>query len=342
MRPGAILAVMALLLPIRGLAQEDDFTAMDLQELMSLEVVQLDALGIHTHLAGQWMVRHSYGRMQMDGNRIGRESMSVDAVLEDYMVAPLSMTGEMHHLEVMYALSNELTFMVMLPYHRREMTHRTRMGALFTTSSQGWGDLMVGAHWTVFGDVTRDARRVIFAGMLSLPTGSIGQTDETPAGPDQPLPYPMQFATGTIRVRPVIAYVQESGSLSWKVSTESTIGLSRNSRDYRTGNVIAFEAWGGWAPTRRWSLSGRIRGESRGDVLGADAELNPAMVPTADPALLGGRAIEIGPGATYYWPTGTLKGLRLSADLAVPVFQSLDGPQLEREWRVRGGVSWTR
>ena len=54
----------------------------------------------------------------------------------------------------------------------------------------------------------------------------------------------------------------------------------------------------------------RVEGLWRGNVVGADPELNPAMISTADPNMQGGDYLNLGFGAMYQLPghLGKLNG----------------------------------
>ena len=85
----------------------------------------------------------------------------------------------------------------------------------------------------------------------------------------------------------------------------------------------------------------RLQVERWGNIHGADSDLNPMMVPTADPTLRGGnRAVVVG-GVEFYIAGGTLQGNRFAIEVGVPVHQSLRGPQLEESWSLWSGWSWT-
>ncbi len=100
-------------------------------------------------------------------------------------------------------------------------------------------------------------------------------------------------------------------------------------------------AWLAWAPRDWVSPTLGLDAEIWGDIEGADPALNPMMVPTADPAMRGGRRIDLKPGLTLYAPRGRLEGHRLGVEAILPVFQSLHGPQLKTAWALRVGWSWT-
>ena len=114
-----------------------DFVDMSLEELMAVNVLSINALGTHTHLAGEVMVGYRYMLMGMRGKRDGTRTVSTDAVLQDYMVSPIEMTMQMHMVELMYAPSDKLTLMANLPYRQLSMDHLTTMGTGFTAESEG-------------------------------------------------------------------------------------------------------------------------------------------------------------------------------------------------------------
>ncbi len=341
----AQVGVFALLLLVCGvgqaLAQDPDFADLSLDQLLDLDVLSINALGTHTHLAGEWMIGYRFMGMGMEGNQIGTLEMSEDAVLEDFMVTPTDMTTQMHMLEVMYAPSNALTLMVMLPYHRRFMNHVTRADMRFATESSGIGDLVLEGLYTFVGDVMKDDHRLLFNAGLSVPTGSIERSGDTPAAEDQHLPYPMQFGSGTVDLRPGLTYLGESRSLAWMLQTRGVVRLGSNSRDYTLGDRFQATAWTAWAWTEWLSPSLQVDGAIWGNVEGADPELNPMMVPTADPTRRGGRRVDLAPGFLLYAPRGKLEGQRIAVQLSIPVYQSLDGPQLGQDWMLTVGWSWT-
>ena len=93
--------------------------------------------------------------------------------------------------------------------------------------------------------------------------------------------------------------------------------------------------------TRWLSSSVQIAGHIWENIDGADPALNPAMIPTADPDRRGGERVDVLLGTDLYVPNGFFKGFRLAVEGGVPLYQSLDGPQLETDWLLRFGMAWT-
>ena len=90
--------------------------------------------------------------------------------------------------------------------------------------------------------------------------------------------------------------------------------------------------------SRNFSASLRVVGTDIGNIEGSDAaaSVNPAVVPTARTDLRGGRTVAAGIGFNVYVPR--LKAFRLAWEGLLPLYQDLDGPQLETDWRVTVGL----
>ena len=289
--------------------------------------------GGSTHHAGKWMLMYRYMYMDMEGNRDGTDGVSTDEVLKDYMVAPKSMPMQMHMLGAMYGVNNRLTLMAMAPYVLLEMDHVTRMGMEFTTKADGIGDVKVMANYLL---PARGRHRIHLNAGLSLPTGSIDERDDTPAGPDQKLPYPMQLGSGTWDIIPGVTYRGFSGSWLWGAQALGVVRLGENDNDYTLGNRFETTGWLSRIFGAGLSGSARLDWNWWGDIDGADPDLNPAMVPTADPDLRAGNRLDALLGLNY-----VRGGLSLSVEGGVPAYQDLDGPQLETDWLLTVGVDWS-
>lgn len=295
----------------------------------------IGVMGDHTHKKGEFMFSYRYMFMNMDGNRDGTNSLSDSEVLEDFAIAPVDMTMEMHMFGAMYAVSEDVTLMAMVPYVTKEMEHLTRSGRRFTTNSEGIGDIKTTALYTIFD---RDKQRVHLNLGVSFPTGSINERDDTPAGNDQILPYPMQIGSGTFDLLPGITYLSQSEKGSWGAQALTTLRLGKNDNGYRLGNKYQLSGWVGRNWTDWLSTSVRLTGTTWGDIDGADDRLNPMMIPTADPDLRSGTQVNVGFGVNLYAPEGDLQGSRLAMELELPIYRDLDGPQLETDWQLTLGL----
>ncbi len=301
----------------------------------------IGVMGDHMHKKGEWMLSYRYMFMNMNGNRDGTDRLGTDAVNADFPVAPFDMDMEMHMLGLMWAPSDRVTVMGMAPFVRLDMQHRTRMGTGFETETSHLGDISLTAmvrlaDWTgaAFGTEVRHHVHTNLG--ISFPTGSIDLKDDTPMGRVR-LPYPMQIGSGTYDLLPGLVYTARTDRYSWGAQARANFRTGTNSKGYRLGHRFGATAW----LARRWitafSTSVRLDYHDWGDIRGDDDALNPNLVPTADPDRRGGRRLDVWLGANWLFTKGPLRGHRLAAEVGRPVYQDLNGPQLEVDWTATVG-----
>ena len=315
---------------------------MSLEELMNVDVVSVNVLGTHVHLAKQWMISYEPTVMRMDGTREGTQSITTSEILTRYEMAPASMTTGMHMGMVMYAPSDDLTLSASVPYLRKRMTHITRDGMRMAEESRGFGDVAVGALYSVHSVRSYRHRFIINAG-LTLPTGSVEAVDvagEMPHDPGEPLDYTMQLGSGTVDVLPGVTYLGHTANWAFGSDVIPRIRLGTNSRGYRFGHQLRANAWAARRVTDWVSLSGRVDTNAVGAIHGADPALDPMMSPMSDPAIQGGKTVDAAVALEFYVPKGGLKGQRIAVEAWWPMYQSYDGPQLETSWQLRVGWQW--
>lgn len=304
----------------------------------------IGVMGDHNHAKGEWMFSYRSMRMDMEGMRQDDERVAARDVTGNmmapgaYMVSPTKMTMDMHMLGAMYAPSDSVTLMAMLPYLELEMDHVTRMGAEFSTEASGFGDAKLAALLKLseyrVGDVLNRFHLTIG---VSAPTGSLDEKDMTPAGYSQ-LPYAMQLGTGTWDLRPAITHQAYSGNWNWGAQLSANIPLeARNDEGYRWGASAEFTNWAAYAVSDALSLSVRLKATQWAGIVGERNDLNPGMVSTANTSNSGGTRIDVGIGANFMVQGGTLAGNRFSLEMMRPVQQRLEGVQLETDWILTAG-----
>ncbi len=319
----------------------DEFLDLSLEELLNLELDTMSVTGIHhTHERGEWMVGYSYMYMNMHGNRDGSRNLSPSDVLAGgYMVTPTSMDMEMHMFNVMYGATDDLSLMLMLPYLRKSMDHLSMGGTRFTTRSRGIGDVKTMGLYNLYEG---EAHRLIGVTGVSFPTGSVGKRDTLPGmSASTRLPYPMQLGSGTFDLLPGMTYIGQIPGWQWGIHSNGTVRLGENKHDYRLGNAYEISGWGARKITEWASGSIRLAWDQWMNIHGADSALNPAMVPTADPNLRAGQRLMVMLGVNLFAERGRLKGLRGAIEGGIPVYQYLEGPQLETDWSLNFTLEWT-
>lgn len=311
----------------------------------------------HRHKKGEWMLSYRYAYMDMDGNRDGTKALDPETIVTTVAnpfgspatlrVVPTQMEMNMHMVGAMYGLSDRITVMGMGMIMSNEMDHVTFAGGAgdtslgeFTTKSSGVGDTTLGA---IIGlDKGTKAHRQINLGLaISIPTGSNTKTDTvlTPMDttPELRLPYPMQIGSGTWDAKPSLTGRTRFGRWSVGGQASAVIRLDTNKEGYQLGDRVEGTTWLAYEPKPGVSVSGRLRVQSQGKIDGNDDEI-AVPVQTADPNNQGGEILEALVGVNFAASKGALKGARFAAELGLPLYRDLNGPQLETDMTVTLGV----
>lgn len=341
------VAVLSVSLPVLSLAHYDGGRA-DSHAPISV-------MGDHTHGKGEWMLSYRYMGMAMSGAKSGSDSLSSNEAFAEIpgmgMMAmkalPWDMTMEMHMLGAMYAPTDNLTLLAMLPYATNEMTTKTRMTMMmntvdgeFDTETSGIGDASIGGLYKFFD---HDGYRIHLNLVLGLPTGSIDEEDYVPmAAEDLQLPYPMQLGSGSYEARPGITLNKQYHSWSWGAQASVKIALDENDQGYKLGSRKYLSAWAA-KPLAPWaSVSVAAYKSWWSDIHGEaeDLTISPMMNPAADTEARGGQRLDLGVGLNLLGKQGSLKGHRLAMEYRAPVQESLHGIQMENDYSFT--VGWQK
>ncbi|NIL98117.1 MAG: hypothetical protein GTO62_13575 [Planctomycetales bacterium] len=231
-------------------------------------------------------------------------------------------------------MTDDITAYIMPMWMVNTMDHVRRNGTTFTTSNSGFSDLHFGALWRVYHGCTDE---VIVNLRFSGPTGDIDNVTSIPTGTPSEFPYPMRLGHGTWDARPEITYRSywEWGSLGLQGSFLLPMGI--NDSDYRVGNEYRVDAWLSYLLDceKKLAATFRVEGLWRRNFVGADPQLNPNLISTADPDMRGGEFLNLGYGLMYMLPGGG----RLNVELTNPILQNLRGVQLENDWGLAASYS---
>ena len=305
----------------------------------------IGVMGDHLHAKGGWMLSFRYMNMAMNGNKSGTSSVDNSQIYEDYMVAPQQMNMQMFMLGVMYAPTDKITLMAMQSVVTKDMDLRARMmmnGMVmfrdFSTSTSGLGDLKITG---LFAIAAGEHSSFHLNGGFSIPVGSVDERGDTPMMNDVKLPYPMQLGSGTFDLCLGGTYKENYDVWSWGVQSINTIRTGKNSEDYRFGNLYELHLWGAYPVWDFLSISGRLTGSVEGKLSGADTELNPMMVPTADTANFGNEKIRALGGVNISFPASSkLKDLRVGVEAGAPIYENYNGVQMDEDLNLVIGVKY--
>ncbi len=349
------MTLFPLLIPILALSppvQEPDSlspgtTLVASSETRATDHAPIGVMGDHTHRAGEWMVSVRSMCMSMTGLRDGSTDLTPNALLGNpmmgtgYLSVPTSMTMDMLMFGAMYAPSDELTLMAMVPYSRKDMNLTHTSGATFSTRTEGLGDVSL----TALHDVSEEVHVALG---LSIPTGSTTERD-TALGmggvpTDVRLPYPMQLGSGTFDLRPGVTWTRRTDDWSFGAQGTYVARIDENEEGYALGDEVHATAWVARNLASHWSVSARLAYLDRGNIDGTDETqgtpggMPPAIaLPNADPNLQGARRMDLFLGVNHVTPDGH----RLALEVGTPVMEHLDGPQMSTDWIATIGWQWS-
>jgi hypothetical protein len=325
----------------------------------------ISVMNDHTHEAGGWMLSYRFMHMEMDGMRHGTDRVSsADVFAADggYTVTPENMSMQMHMLGAMYAPNDTLTLMLMANYQAIEMDHRINPGMpgnmlrmanggsdKITTKTDGLGDIKLSALYKFYD---QDTRRAHLGLGLSLPTGSIDEKDKLPVmmqgQVNSVLPAPMQLGSGTYDLLPSLTFREQFEAWSYGVQASGVIRLEdENDEDYRLGHKFDLTAWASTNLVEWISLGSGLSYNYAGKMDGDQKHINqgPTMagihtVTTAYEDNTGGERLDYLLGVNLLGTSGILKGHNLGIDIRLPLWQDLNGYQLETDWVL--SVGWRK
>lgn len=312
--------------------------------------------GDHVHKQGEWMFEYKYMNMFMDGNRSGTTQLSDNEALDfigtvppntpgvsAYAASPTDMTMQMHMMHIMHGVTDDLTLFIMPMWTVNSMDHIrrpgtppfTNFGPEFSVTNAGFGDLAFGGLWRVYEG---ESDEVILNIGFTAPTGDIDDVTSVPTGSPGEYPYPMRLGSGTWDAKPGITYRSywENWSIGLQFQTDLPLGL--NDSRYRMGNEYRANAWVARVLNCEKTLAAtfRVEGLWKSNYVGADPDLNPNLISTADPDMRGGESLNFGYGLMYKLPCRNT----INFEIAHRVHQRLRGVQLENDWSL--AASWSK
>ena len=332
----------------------------------------LGVMGDHAHGGGELMFSYRFMGMAMSGLREGTLPIATEAALHDYATVPISMQMQMHMFGAMFAPHDSVTLMAMISYRENSMEME---GAHLHTSgdhdhpvghhsmaTSGPGDLRLSALIPLLNTSNAD---LLFNAGVSLPTGAIDLKGTHGGDALTFLSYPMQLGSGSFELRPGATFAGTHESWSYGLQTRAAIPLNDNNRDYRLAPTIGSTLWAARKLNDWVSVSLRGSFENSGNIMvstehtemeaSADEHDHAAhhshaaptktaqpyyMSPTMDPKLQGGTRGNLAAGVNLIFPDRLgriLAGQRFAVEFQMPVYQNLDGPQMELDWTLIAG-----
>lgn len=355
-KPVSRILFVLLLMTGPALAQEMDHSQHD----MTTHSAHTGAAAHihHSHGKSDWMLEYRFMRMSMDGLLDGTHSVDTRDISgvrmgmppmadpdKQYRMAPTEMTMDMHMLMIMYGLTERMSIMAMGSYldnemdmvmHMNDMAGMPVMDMFGTMETDGLGDTMAGIMYKL------DLRWTA-SFSVSLPTGGIDERVDMVMSGINPMGmpvsitnsnikagYPMQLGSGTYDLIPGITYSDFSDNLGWGFQASYVFRVGENDNDYTLGDVAEIFGWTKYVVSQNLLVSGKATYRDWGRIDGQDSEIPPAMSPVNDPNATGGRRLDLSVALNGFFGNGHSLGV----EVGIPVYQDLNGPQMETDWIV--------
>ena len=113
--------------------------------------------------------------------------------------------------------------------------------------------------------------------------------------------------------------------------------MNDNDEGYSLGDIHQLTGWTSYSWNPAASLSFRVTGRTMDEISGIDPQI-VAPVQTADPDFQGGDRLDVSFGLNLSGQNGTWRGLRAAIEFILPVYQNLNGPQMEMNWALTVGA----
>ena len=298
----------------------------------------ISIMGDHYHKKGEFMFSYRFMPMWMDGSLKSTDDISNEEIYQNFMGSPQKMNMNMHMIGVMYAPSDRITLIAMGNYISNSMDLSTRMGVDFTTESRGLGDITIGSLIKIMNKQKQSLHSNI---SISIPSGNIDQRDDMPAGENMPLAYPMQLGSGTWDPSFGLTYLGQSNTFSWGAQSMYKFRLGENNENYSFGNRFDIIGWGAVKVSDYFSFSTSLSYFEIEKINGLRADLNPMMMPLFNTANSGRSQIDLGLGANFFVSKGSLKNLRIGAEIKIPAYQKVNGIQMKNNLMATFGIQYT-
>ncbi len=248
-----------------------------------------------------------------------------------YNQAPRSLVIQTHTFQLAYSPHPRIMLVAEVPFVQRELKSVSDTGIRSEVETEGVGD--IGFAMVVPFIRKGNESSQIHLG-LNVPTGSIRRGRGS-----MRYAFDSQIGNGTVDLEWGWTYRGFKDQLSWGGQVFGRHPVGRNGLDYRVGSRFEASFWGaveivdGVSGSLRtsWAKQNNIR--VRRMVPNADIQH-----PSDNPKARGGTRFSISPGLAFEIPQ--LGNQRISIEFDLPIYQDLDGPQLEQDWSVTTGWQW--
>ncbi len=282
---------------------------------------------------------YSWERVRFEGLATRHGHVTADYVRDvlGYPSVPRSLDVTVHTFEVAFAPHPRVTLVAELPVLKKELervdtqTPGPCNSVVCEFQADGVGDFRI-AMIVPFIRKGFESSQIHIG--FGAPTGAIRRQ----GGTDRRLPYLAQVGNGSWDFEWGWTYKGELERIAWGGQVLGYHPLNRNGLNYRRGSRFTGRLWLAIRLFAEFDLTLRTEWEKENEIDGFDRSLQPSLDPTEDADRYDRSTIRVAPGLSL--PVPFFPGQRVGVEFAFPVYQDLDGPQLEEDWGVKAAWRW--
>ena len=351
-----ILVVFAFVcMPIQLKAQS---SPSELARLSIMELTNIDLSGqsdATNEEVSPWYFGYHYRHVEYEGYKNGPNDIPISQVLFsgvagtrtnlNFPVVPTKIVQQAHVFNIGYKINKTSAINLIVPYVIQSTNHVSIVPGFdeFNISTEGIGDIV----FSYTGQVWESNKHSISLSIgASFPSGSIDEQGDTPRGPgDQQLPYTMQLGSGTFDLPLAISYMYTNDKWLMAVVAEGKQRFGKNSREYRMGNQYSLGLFGNVGLLKWLDSYAKFDYRYTDIIHGADQEIlvpgpfpNPA--PITNPKFYGGKSLRLKLGIVLSPESGKFKNHKLDLSYTKPLYQDLNGIQVQEDHQIHLDWLW--
>ena len=274
----------------------------------------------HVHSRGGIMLGYRYNLSKGEGSYNDDNIFSREEITKFYDRYVTGVVFNIHSLEVMYGLSNNLTLFTNLPFYKKEYFSINRRNFPINISSTGIGDIDLQFLYKLFSN--SNIKIHTNTGFV-LPTGNIKKKYK-----NEKLPYSMQLGNGHLQAVVGFTSFFQFKKFSAGIQPIYNLSLGDNSLGYNFGNKISLNYWGAINLNKPFSFSFRQNYINQGSINGEDEDLISNVMILNNNSNSGYVLINSALGINLSLKKGLLRNSRISLEYLFPTYMSYNGIQI--------------
>lgn len=277
-------------------------------------------LADHVHSKGGIMLGYRYYSSKGEGSFNDNKIFNREEITMFYDRHVTQKILNVHSIEFMYGVLNNLTLFTNLNFHNKEFSFINKQNNFYNISSSGIGDIDFQLLYKIFS--SSKIKIHTNTGFI-LPTGNIKKKYE-----NEKLPYSMQLGNGYFQSVVGFTSFFQFEKFSAGIQPIYNLSLGENSQGYNLGNKLSLNYWGAVNLNKPFSFSFRQNYINQSSMNGEDEDLISNVMILNNSNNSGYVLINSAVGFNLSIKKGLFKNSRISFEYLFPTYMSYEGLQI--------------